>query len=84
MIAARAMLRTLLLVIAIGWIGDAAAQETRRAGYRPITIGSDPRIEQLARSAPVICIDAPGVDRAALQCRVREETLAFFARTLGN
>jgi predicted dienelactone hydrolase len=45
MIGARATLKGLLLAIAIGWIGEAAAQQAWRAGYGQIAIGSDPAIE---------------------------------------
>lgn len=38
---------------------------------------------QLAREAPDICIDPPGVDRAAVHRQIDADALAFFRKTLG-
>jgi predicted dienelactone hydrolase len=39
---------------------------------------------QLARDAPDICIDPPGVDRAAIHRQIDADALAFFRRTLDS
>jgi len=36
----------------------------------------------LAKDAPAICTDPPGIDRAAIHKRINEDAVAFFDRTL--
>lgn len=38
----------------------------------------------LAKSAPAICRDPPGVDRARVHARINADALAFFSRTLAT
>jgi predicted dienelactone hydrolase len=51
------------------------------AGYFAFLL---PCSAQLASSAPSICTDPPGIDRAAIHTRLNAEMIAFFQRSLGS
>lgn len=57
------------------------------AGYREIEgaghyVFLAPCPAALAKDAPAICTDPPGIDRAAIHKRINEDAVAFFDRTL--
>lgn len=59
------------------------------AGYREIEgaghfVFLAPCSDALARDAPAICTDPPGVDREALHRQIAADAAAFFDKTLGD